>query len=143
MSDIFINRFIDKAQSQLNCLFSVLCYVDDLFLLFDHHKDIDEVFKIFNSTYNNITFKKLEENDILSFLDALIYWTNKNINIFAYKKPTHTGLYTQWNSYVPIQFKQNLFKTFLNRPHNTCNTYINKHKQIQNIFKSLVHIGYP
>ena len=31
MVDIFMNWFIDKAQSQSNCLFSVLRYVDDLF----------------------------------------------------------------------------------------------------------------
>ena len=81
MADIFMNWFIDKAQSQLNCSFSVLCYVNHLFLLFDHHKDIDEIFKISNSTHNNNAFtKELEENNTLPFLDTLIHWANKNIN---------------------------------------------------------------
>ena len=39
MADIFINWFIDKAQSHSNCLFNVLHYLDDLFLFFDHHKE--------------------------------------------------------------------------------------------------------
>ena len=132
-----------KAQSQSNCSFNVLYYIDDLFLLFDHYKDIDKVFKIFNS-HNNIAFtKELEENNTLPFLNILIHQTNKNINISVYRKPTHTGLYTPWNSYVPIQFKQNLIKTSLNRSHHICNNYINKHKEIQTIFKSLLHNGYP
>ena len=38
-----MNWFIDKAQSQSNCSFSILRFVDDLFLSFDHHKDIYEV----------------------------------------------------------------------------------------------------
>ena len=96
MADIFINWFINKAQLQENCSFSVLRYVDDLLLSFDHQKDIDEVFKIFNSTHNNIAFtKELEENNTLPFLETLIDWTDKNINIFVYGKPTHTGLYAQ------------------------------------------------
>ena len=54
---------------------------------------------------NNISFtKELEENNTLPFLDTLIHRTKKNINISVYRKPTHTGLYTHWNSYVPIQF---------------------------------------
>ena len=65
MANIFMNCFIDKAQSQSNCSFSVLGYVDDLFLSFDQHKDIDEVFKIFNSAHNNVAFtKELEENNL-------------------------------------------------------------------------------
>ena len=46
MAGIFMNWFIDKAQSQSNYSFSVLRYVDDLFLSCDHQKDINEVFKI-------------------------------------------------------------------------------------------------
>ena len=34
-------------------------------------------------------------------------------------------------------------KALLNRFHNICNTYINKHKEIQNIFESLLCNGYP
>ena len=139
MADIFMNWFIDKALSQMKRSFSALRYVDDLFLLFNHHKDIDELFKIFNSTHNNIAFtKELEGNNTLPFLDTLIHRTDENINISVYTKATHTGFYSQWNSYVPIQFKQKLIKTLLNRYHNICNTYINKHKEIQNIFESLV-----
>ena len=119
MADIFMNWFIDKAQSQSKCSFSVLHCVDDLFFSFDHYKDIDEIFKIFNSTHNNIAFtKELEENNTLPFLDTLIHRTDKNSNISVYRKPTHTG---QWNSYVPIQFKQNLIKALLNRSHIICN----------------------
>ena len=33
--------------------------------------------------------------------------------------------------------------TLLNRSHNICNIYINKHKEIQNIFENLVRINYP
>ena len=96
MADIFTDWFIDEVQSQSNCSFSVLGYVDDLFLSFDHHKNICEVFKIFNSTHSNIVFTtELKENNTLPFLDTLIHRTDKNINISVFRKPTHTGLYTQ------------------------------------------------
>ena len=35
-----------------------------------------------------------------------------------------------------------LIKTLLNRSQNICNTYTNKHKEIQNIFESLVCVVY-
>ena len=78
MADIFMNWFINKTQSQANCIFIVLCYVVDLFLSFDHHKDIAEIFHIFKSTHTNAAFtKKLEENDTIPFLNNLIHRTAK------------------------------------------------------------------
>ena len=43
MADIFLDWFIDKAQSQSNCSFSVLCYVDDLLLLIKPDNSFDLV----------------------------------------------------------------------------------------------------
>ena len=42
-----------------------------------------------------------------------------------------------------FNLKQNLIETLLNRSHYICDTYVNKHKEIQNIFDSLLCNGYP
>ena len=37
----------------------------------------------------------------------------------------------------------NLIEILLNRSHNICNAYLNKHKEIQFIFKSFLRNDYP
>ena len=90
MADIFMNWFIDKAQSQSNCSFNAMLMI--CFVVRSSHENIDVVFQIFDFTYNNIAFtKEFLKNIIFPFLVTLI-WTEKNINISVYGKPTHTGL---------------------------------------------------
>ena len=90
MTDIFMNWLIDKAQAQSNCFFTVFHYADDLFLSFDHHQDLDKIFEVSNFIYNNIAFtKELQENNTIPFLDTLIYWNKKNINISVYITKKH------------------------------------------------------
>jgi len=62
-----------------------------------------------NSVHDNITFtKELECGDSLAFLDVLIEKSQTGIQTTTYRKPTHSGLYTHWTSFIPHYQKRNL-----------------------------------
>ena len=91
-----------------------------LFLIYSIHKKI-------------IFTKELEENNHLPFLDANIRKTQDNIETTFFKKQSHTGLYTRWDSYIPYKYKQNLVLTLLERAFKICSNYKLIHKEFQNI----------
>ena len=55
----------------------------------------------------------------MSFLDV---WIDSSSNKF-YRKPTNTGRYMNWQSFVPLRYKLNLIKSLLHRAYVICNSY--------------------
>jgi len=49
--------------------------------------------------------------------------TDKGIKTKIYRKPTFTGSYMKWQSYVPLRYKQNLVFILLNHNYKICNSY--------------------
>ena len=96
------------------CRPDLLCrYVDDLFLLFPNEESLNRFFTNINSIHRNIFFtKELGTNNCLHFLYVLIEKTSTGFITSTYRKPTHTGLYSKWSSFVPLQRKRNLVKVF-------------------------------
>jgi len=90
-------------------------YVDEFILTVDDANDINEVFQCFNSVHEKIKFTKEYEDNSLAFLDVKIFKLSENIETTVYRKKTNIGAYTRWDSYVPIQYKQNLIWTLLHR----------------------------
>ena len=109
LADIFMNWLIDKAQKKPNISFTIYRYVNDLFLTFDNQVKIDIIFNLFNSIHKKIIFtKEFEKNNHLPFQGVNITKTPDNIKTTVFKKQTHTGLYTKWDSNIPYKCKQNL-----------------------------------
>ena len=93
-------------------------YIDDcFFFIFTSQKSSDVFFEYLNKLHPNIKLTKQDKHDnILPFLDVLITRDNDGLlNTSIYKKPTFSGLYTKWTSYVPKQVKVNPLITLLNR----------------------------
>ena len=59
------------------------------------------------------------------------------------RKPTHTGLYTKWNSFVPRRFKINLINCLLDRCYKICSTYEIIFDEFEQIKTMLSRKGYP
>ena len=85
-------------------------YVDDCFLIFGSAQQSQVFFNYLNNQHQNIKFTMEEEqNNILPFLDIKI--TRKDDAILStsvFHKSTYSGLYLQWSSFVPKQYKLGL-----------------------------------
>ena len=74
-------------------------YMDDTFLLFPTRDHINKFFRFINSRQKNMSFTYEVENDEqLSFLDILVTREDKEFTTNVYRKPTFSGLYTNFHS---------------------------------------------
>ena len=89
-------------------------YVDDTFLLFRQPEHADLFLQYLNTQHTNIQFTAdMEHDQQLHFLDVNI---TKHTNIFStttYRKPTYTGLYTHFSSFIPHSIKTYIFINLL------------------------------
>ena len=93
-----------------------------------------------NSKHPNIQFThELEDNGSLSFLDINITRTNGRFSTSVFHKPTSTGLFTNFNSFIPMTYKKGLLLSLISRYFN----YQSFHCELQN-FKQIFSLnGYP
>ena len=75
-----------------------------------------------NNIHANIKFTvETEKDNHLPFLDVLITRTEDElINTTLYRKPTLTGLYLRYDSFVPQNFKRSLIRGLFNRAWGIC-----------------------
>ena len=88
-------------------------FVDDTFLLF-RSKDLVEKFRNYlNKQHKSIKFtSEIEENGSLSFLDIKISCENNKFVTSVYCKPTFSGVFTNFESFVPDIYKLALIETW-------------------------------
>ena len=119
-------------------------YVDDCFSVFNDKKSVIEFEKILNSIHPNIVFTtELQYKNRLSFLDVLVENSGPSLVTSTFRKPTHTGLYTKWNSFVPRRFKINLINCLLDRCYKICSSYEIISDEFEQIKTMLSINGYP
>jgi len=147
MADVCMNYVIDQALAVTppECRPDLLCrYVDDLLLLFPNQDSLNRFFTNINSIHKNIVFtNELETNNYLHFLDVLIGKTSTGFIASTYRKPTHTGLYSKWSSFVPLHRKRNLVNSLLRREYDIASSYQLVHTELMNIKRMLSRNGYP
>ena len=76
------------------------------------------------------------------FLDVLV--CNKpNLVTSVYRKPTYTGLLTNFFSFTPSKYKNGLIKTLLDRCYKINNTWVGFDKDLENLTKTLNKNQFP
>ena len=119
-------------------------YVDDIFLLFKKPDDLPKFQSYMNSCHSSISFSFEAENcNKMSFLDVEISRENDKFAISVYRKPTFSGVYTHFDSFVPLPFKFSMIFTIIHRCFQLCSNYNKFHLElgkVKNIFKKN---GYP
>ena len=91
-------------------------YVDDIFILGENIEHIVKFKEYLNSKHQNINFtSELECNSKLPFLDNLIDRKDGKFITSVYRKPTFTGVYTHYQSFIPSVYKFGLISTLLFR----------------------------
>ena len=119
-------------------------YVDDIFLLFDDSSQINKFDKYLNSRHKNMRYTKEIENDnSLSFLDIRIDRKADNFETSLYRKPTFSGVYLNFESFVPDGYKKGLINCLLFRIYKLCSNWSIIHEEIKTIKKILLSNKYP
>jgi len=147
MADVFMNHVVTQAlkETPIQSRPDLLCrYVDDLFLLFPSSSAVELFYTKMNSVHRSVQFTKdFECNNSIPFLDVLVQRTPSGLCTSTYRKPTHTGLYSKWSSFVPLQYKRNLVTSLLNRAHFISSSYEIMHKEFETIKSMLMRNGFP
>ena len=119
-------------------------YMDDTFLLFNSQNDVKKFHKYIGSRHKNISFTfEIENNNNLAFLDVLVSRTGDEFLTSLYRKPTFSGLYSNFSSYMPTDYKKGLIYTLLYRGFSLCTNW-SKFKSELLILKSIMgKNGYP
>ena len=101
----------------------------------------------FNRQHPNISFtSELEKDGKLPFLDIEILRSNGKFSTSVYRKPTFTGLFTSFHSFIPLAYKRSLVSCLLHRICNLCSSYENFHAQLEvvrklfNLFYFILHV---
>ena len=93
-------------------------YVDDIFALFRSPDYLQKFKNYLNSRHRNISFTcEKEQNNSMHFLDVLITRTSNGFKTSVYRKPTFSGVYSNFNSFIFEEYKVGfifilLFRTF-------------------------------
>lgn len=109
-------------------------YVDDIFLLFDKRDQVKKFLRYLNTRHKNIKFTyEEEENNTLSFLDIKITREEGRFTTSIYRKKTFSGVYLNYTSFIPLEYKKGLISTLLFRTYTICSNYVKLHEEIQRL----------
>ena len=91
-------------------------FVDDTFLLFRTKDHVEKFKNYLNKQHKNIKFtSEIEENGSLSFLDITISRENNKFVTSVYRKSTCSGIFTNFESFIPYMHKGELIETLLHK----------------------------
>ena len=107
--------WLEKCPQQFRPLY-YRRYVDDTFLLFSSEGHVKKFLRYINSRHVNMTFTfETEVDDKLPFLDVLVSREGSRLTTSLYRKPTFSGLYTNYNSFISEKYKTGLIFCLLFR----------------------------
>ena len=119
-------------------------YVDDIFVLFESSESADSFRKYMSSKHQNINFTVEKENvGSLSFLDIKICRKNGKFVTSVYRKPTFSGVFTNYESFIPTYQKRGLLHTLLHRSFSICCDFKTFHFEIDHLKTILIKNNYP
>ena len=133
LEEIVVKPFIENEILKFYCR-----YVDDTLLLLKR-SDINNVHSAFNKFDPNLKFTVDGfENTTPHFLDINI---NQSV-LSIYKKPTNTGLYVNFNSFVPWQFRISWLRSLVSRASRICSPGEIK-QELESILKFALWNDFP
>ena len=89
------------------------------------------------STKKTLTYREVEENGKLPFLDCLVSRDNNSLRITVYRKPTHTDRLLDESSYSPTSHKATTIRTLTRRAqlvYNTKDSLSDENKYLDRVF---------
>ena len=97
-----------------------------------------------NTKHANIKFTfEHKHNNSFSFLDVKICRENNKLTTTVYRKPTFSGVFTNFKSFIPTVYKFGLVYTLLHRCFNITSSYEKFDNEINALKQILKLNGYP
>ena len=139
LANVFLSHhetnWLNDCPSQIKPLY-YRRYVDDSFILFRSPNHILPFLNYINSRHPNIHFThQVENSDTLPFLDIQIQRFRGRFSTSVYRKLTFTGLFANFESFIPLVYKKGLVLTLLFRYFNIWSSYAIFHKELENFKK--------
>ena len=109
-------------------------YVDDIFVMFKKRDHVKKILRYVNSFHHNIklTCEEEKDNKIL-FLDISISRNNNALETSIFRKPTFSGVYTNFNSFLPTEYKRGMLHTLLYKTYNISSNYFQIHEELNHL----------
>ena len=146
-ANIFIcaleKKFLSNCPSDFKTL--LYCrYVDDTFCIFENNSQAQCFLQYLNCQHPNISFThESEDSSSLPFLVVMVIHSDNTFSTNLYRKKTFTGLYTNFDSLSPIQYKINLISVLIYRAYHICSSYLSLHEQVCSIKRFLQQNQFP
>ena len=119
-------------------------FVDDTILLFRSYEHIEKFRAYHNCQHPNIKFtSEIEENNCMSFLDIKITRELNSFSTSVYCKPTFSGVFTNFGSFIPLSCKTGLIWSLLYRAFSLCSSFELLHQEILKLKDIFKRNGYP
>ena len=119
-------------------------YVNDIFLLFTSVDSINMFTEYMNSRHPSMHFTSEIENDnSIPFLDIFVSRNPTSFVTSVYRKPTFSGVYTHYESFLPSIYKTNLISTLLFRCYTICSSWSLIDAEVRSINSYMLKNGYP
>ena len=118
--------------------------MDDTFVLFSSSDHVNKFHKYLNSRHSNMTFTfETEQNNSLPFLDVLVTRESDALSTSLYRKPTFSGLYTNFYSYISEKYKKGLIFSLLFRMFTLTVDWTNFHSEVKFLKETFRKNSYP
>ena len=119
-------------------------YVDDIFVLFNSAEHLKRFYSYLNSCHLNISLTMENEKDNrMSFLDVNIICEKDKFTTSVYRKPTFSGIYTHFDSFLPSSNKIGLLHTLLYRCLRICSDWTKFHLELVKLTDVFKNNGFP
>ena len=119
-------------------------YVDDVFVLFTSPKHLEAFHNFLNGWHPNMSSTiEREKQNRLSFRDIAIIREDKTFTTYVYHKPTFSGVYTHFDSFLPSTYKFDTVYTLAYRCFLICSSWTKLHNQLVCLKENFLKNVYP
>ena len=116
----------------------------DTFVMFSSFDHIKKCHIYLNSRHKNMTFTyKVEHDNCLPFLDVLVTREGDSVLTSVYRKPTFSGLYTNFYSYISEKYKKGLIFSLIFRIFTFTVDWNKFHTEVEYLKEILRKNSYP
>ena len=96
----------------------------DIFVLFTSPEHLEAFRNFLNGRHANMSFTiEHEKQNRISFLDVQIIREDKTFTTSVYRKPTFSGIYTHFDSFLPSTYKFGTIYTLAYRCFRICSSW--------------------
>ena len=127
LGPIFADIFVGSLESKISNVIAdssvaFTRYVDDCFVILKSTDKLSSLMDAVNGVHPAISYSyEVETNNTLNFLDVTcVRRPDGSVKTSVYRKPTWTGLYSNFQSFVPRRYKLNLVKSLVSRAVKIC-----------------------